>query len=81
VSLSADLLDYVKNCRIPMSRFEIADDLARLGAHGAEWPRASANQWNNAIRVAIANGELIEVDNVVRLPQEESQKPAQLSLF
>lgn len=81
MSLNDDLLDYVRNCRVPMNRFEIADDLARLGAHGASWPRASANQWSSAIRTAIASGDLIEVDNAVRLPPEKIEQPEQLSLF
>lgn len=79
--LHASVVDYVKSSRVPMSIFEIAADLAKLGEHGAEWPRASAQIWKRNLEKAIEEGFLrLDDHHFVRLPLAKP-KEKQLSLF
>jgi hypothetical protein len=65
-----------------MARYEIAGTLETLGKHGADWPRATAQQWNREIDKAIADGLLVEDQTgLVRLPMEKPIVQKQLNLF
>jgi hypothetical protein len=75
------LLEYVKTSRVPSSIFEIASDLANLGANGADWPRASAQIWKRDLEAAIASGVLrLDENDCVRMPIAAA-KNKQLDLF
>lgn len=75
------IVEYVTNCRVPMSKWEIAGDLANLGQHGADWPRATANNWLRELENLIKDGVLVEVEGSVRVPVEVDDRPIQRSLF
>jgi hypothetical protein len=63
------LLEYVRTSRVPSTIFEIAADLANLGANGANWPRASAQIWKRDLEAAIAQGVLrLDENQCVRMP-------------
>lgn len=79
-SLCDELVAYIRK-NPPASKWEIAAELASLGAAGAPWPKASATQWKAEINQMIARGDLVEVNNTVRLPEQESVPTGQLSLF
>lgn len=81
MSLSASIVEYVSECRIPQSAIETATDLETLGKHGADWPRATATHWMREIRELIDRGELREVDGLVMLPIVVDESPKQMSLF
>lgn len=75
------LLEYVRTSRAPSSIFEIASDLANLGANGADWPRASAQIWKRDLEAAIAQGVLrLDESGNVRMPIAAA-KDKQLELF
>ena len=59
---------------------EIAAELETLGAHGADWPPASARHWLREIEKCIEDGALILVDGRISIPTSEVE-PKQLELF
>ena len=59
---------------------EIATELETLGAHGADWPRASSRHWLREIERCIDDGALIVVDGRVSIPASEADTK-QLELF
>ena len=76
------IIEYVSNCRVPMSPFEVAADLANLGNHGGNWPRASAETWNRAIEAALKDGAVrLDSEANLRLPEDHESGVKQLSLF
>lgn len=80
--MSEPLIEYVSRSRAAMTILEIAADLAALGKHGADWPRASADAWKREIEKAISEGSLVvDGSNCVRLPQNKSDGVKQLDLF
>lgn len=74
------IVGFVGACRCPQSIFEFAAELANLGQHGSDVPRANAQHWKRVIEDAVKDGVLIEDGSGIRVPIEEAT-PKQLTLF
>jgi phosphohistidine phosphatase SixA len=68
--------------RTQQTAAQVSDELARLGRHGADWPRASRAEWIAEIGRLIDAGSLEQrPDDTLRIPRENSSKPTQMGLF
>lgn len=78
--LSSDLLAYIRK-NPPASKWDISSELAQLGCVNNAWPQASATEWKSEINRMVASGDLVEVDNTIRMPEQVEAPSGQLSLF
>lgn len=74
------LIEFVVGNREPVALDEIGVELSKLNAAGAQWPKASPQEWKRRILGLVSTGKLINNDGMVWVPKEEAQ-PKQLSLF
>ena len=82
MSLQSDIVEYLKGERRPMKRQELAAAIQRDACHNPAWPKATFEQWTDAINAAVRAGEFVLVNESVWLATKPvEKKPDQLELF
>jgi hypothetical protein len=82
VTLSTDVVEFLRGERRPMKRQELAASIQREATHNPAWPKATFEQWTQAINDAVRAGELVLDGETVRLAVKPSQSnEKQLDLF
>jgi hypothetical protein len=82
MTLATDIVEYLRGERKPMKQKELAASIQREATHNPAWPKATFEQWVEAIREAVKAGELELNGEMVWLrvkPVEADEK--QLDLF
>ena len=77
--MQADLIDFIRSYREPVSISVAAEELAMLGKAGAGWPNASATHWQRELEQLVASGKLLECNGLLSVPKAETVK--QRTLF
>ena len=81
-NLIDEVVEFISNEREPISAFDVAMELVRLGANTRLWTRAEFKEWIHAMVKAKRDGLIVEVDGKLRIKYEEPEaKPKQLGLF
>ncbi len=62
-----DLIQFVRGIQ-PVSMLDVATDLVSLAKSGAEWPKASAQNWIRELEGLVSTEKLILENGLVRVP-------------
>jgi len=82
VTLFTDVVEYLRGERRTMKRQELAASIQREATHNPAWPKATFEQWTQAIDDAVRAGELVLDGETVRLAVKAVAKSeTQLELF
>ena len=82
MTLSTDVVEYLRGERRKMTRQHLCISIVNEAAHNPAWPKATFEQWEAAVTIAIKQGALLVEGQVVWLAEKPvEKKPEQLDLF
>ena len=82
MTLSTDIVEYLRGERKPMKRTELAASIQREATHNHAWPKATFEQWLQAIDDAVKAGELdLVIETVWIKAKPVEAKAEQMELF
>jgi hypothetical protein len=82
MSLKNDIVEYLKGERRPMKRQELCVAIVKEASHNHAWPKATHQEWMQAINAAVRDGALVLVNESVWLATKPVEKKSeQLDLF
>lgn len=76
--MTNDLIDFIRSYREPVSLDEAAIELHSLGNAGADWPRASVQDWRRELIKFVSDGKLSCNDGVLSVPKVETMQQGNL---
>lgn len=80
--LTADVVDYLKGERVPITRQAFVLGIVTLSTHSNAWQRATHEQWSEALDRCIKSGAVVEEGGKVRIASARPKDvQTQMELF
>lgn len=79
--MESDIIRFIASYREPTSIYQICAELETLGENGADWPRATCENWKRTITKLVDENKLTMDSSGCVWIVANSDKPKQMELF